>query len=465
MSDNIRKYSQINPNLFEFRLTSCLDGYSNTKGKPGLPDPSSPSSRRDRRALSTIMTHDVNTLPKHEPAFNAFSEAFISDPLPFLHNGLRHQGVLKHETTLDPIYSLFRYEDVKHVLLDWETFSSAPINTDLDALNLGRATENFILMDPPRHNRLRALAQQGFFPKVIERFLPRAQRIANERFDYALEADRFDLVNDVSAQLTIGMITGILGLPSEDWPVIRDWTNVMQRNTMASFWLTEWDHERSEGVERVTGEMADYFHDHLQFLKKHPTDDNILSILMTTELDGERFTDEEIESTAMLLLLAGNETTTNLITNFVRCMARYPTQFDLLKRDHSLRNAAIEETLRLEPSLRMTVRSVCQDVEFHGVSIPAGNSVALWLMAANRDPDVFDNPDQFDLTNKRPRHLSFAAGPHFCLGAPLARMEADVAAHTLIQRVQHIELLSPPQMSDNGNLNNILSLEARFEGY
>ena len=185
---------------------------------------------------------------------------------------------------------------------------------------------------------------------------------------------------------------------------------------------------------------------------------------MTTELDGERFSDEEIESTAMLLLLAGNETTTHLITNFIRCMVRYPSQFELLKKDPNLIDAAIEETLRLEPSLRMTIRSVCKDAEFHGVTIPAGNSVALWFLAANRDPSVFEKPNNFDITTKRPRHLSFAGGPHFCLGAPLARMEARVAANTLLQRVNQIELLGDPQMSDNGNLNNILSLKARFHG-
>jgi len=410
------------------------------------------------------MNESANSPTQQVFGFNALSDAFIADPLSFMHKGLSEHPVVKHETTLDPVYSIFRYEDVKRVLLDWETFSSEPINTDLDALNLGRATENFILMDPPRHTRLRGLAQQGFFPKVIREFIPRAEQIASERFEYALEMDEFDLVNDVSSQLTIGMITGILGLPSDDWSIVRDWTNTMQRNTMASFWLTEWDDERADGVVRVTQEMADYFHDHLKFLRKHPQDNNILSALMTTEIDGERFSDEEIESTAMLLLLAGNETTTNLITNFVRCMVHYPSQFDLLKKDPGLINPAIEETLRLEPSLRMTIRSVCKDAEFHGVTIPAGNSIALWFLAANRDPIVFEKPDCFDMTIRRPRHLSFAGGPHFCLGAPLARMEANVAANTLLQRVRNIELLSEPQMSDNGNLNNILSLKARFQG-
>jgi cytochrome P450 len=410
------------------------------------------------------MIESANSPSPQAFGFNALSDAFIKDPLPFMTKGLSEHPIVKHDVTLDPVYSIFRYEDVKRVLLDWETFSSEPINTDLDALNLGRATENFILMNPPRHTRLRGLAQQGFFPKVIKKFLPRAEQIAKERFEYALKVDEFDLVNDVSSQLTIGMITGILGLPADDWSIVRDWTNTMQRNTMASFWLTEWDDERADSVVRVTQEMADYFHDHLKFLRKNPQDDNILSTLMTTELDGERFSDEEIESTAMLLLLAGNETTTNLITNFIRCMVRYPSQFELLKKDPNLIDAAIEETLRLEPSLRMTIRSVCKDAEFHGVTIPAGNSVALWFLAANRDPSVFEKPNNFDITTKRPRHLSFAGGPHFCLGAPLARMEARVAANTLLQRVNQIELLGDPQMSDNGNLNNILSLKARFHG-
>lgn len=398
-------------------------------------------------------------------AFDPLERGFINDPMPAMESGLSEYPVVMHEGTLDPVYSLFRYADVQRVLLDWEIFSSEPINWDLDALNLGRATENFILMDPPRHTRLRTLAQQGFSPAQIERFLPRAERIAQDRISYALTQSSFDLVSKLSAQLTTGMITGILGLPLEDWPLIRDWTNVMQRNTMASFWLKEWDEVRAQGVARVTSEMADYFHGHLKRLARQPQEDNILSVLLTTELDGERFTLEEVESTAMLLLLAGNETTTNLITNFVRCMVHYPDQFELLKQRPDLIEAAIEETLRLEPPLRMTIRSVTADVEFHGTAIPAGNSVALWILAANRDPEAYDQPQVFDARLERARHLSFATGPHFCLGARLARMEARVFAQELLKHVKDIELLSDPIRSDNGVSNTIVSLDARFTGY
>lgn len=394
--------------------------------------------------------------------FNAFDPDFIANPLPYMQRGLEESPVVRHEKSLDPLYSIFRFDDVKSSLLNWETFSSEAVDPELDALNLGRATENFILMDPPRHNRLRILANQGFLPRVIKQFLPRAESIAKERIEYVLAKEEFDIVGDFSAQLTIGMITGILGLPVEDWPIIREWTNVMQRSTMASFWLSDWDHERSEGVARVTSEMADYFHDHLVKRKQQPIEGDILSILMTAEVDGERFSDEEIESTAMLLLLAGNETTTNLITNFIRCMVRYPRQYELLQENPQLLANAIEETLRMEPSLRMTVRSLKQDAEFHGVTIPAGNSVALWLMAANRDPRVFERPNDFDIEAKRPKHISFAAGPHFCLGSHLARMEATVAAQTILDHVGEISLIGDPLMSDNGSLNNVLHQKAAF---
>ena len=180
------------------------------------------------------MIESANSPSPQAFGFNALSDAFIKDPLPFMTKGLSEHPIVKHDVTLDPVYSIFRYEDVKRVLLDWETFSSEPINTDLDALNLGRATENFILMNPPRHTRLRGLAQQGFFPKVIKKFLPRAEQIAKERFEYALKVDEFDLVNDVSSQLTIGMITGILGLPADDWSRSRSNARCLAYRTASS---------------------------------------------------------------------------------------------------------------------------------------------------------------------------------------------------------------------------------------
>ena len=393
--------------------------------------------------------------------FNALSPEFVKDPLPYMKKGLEQFPVLDHAPGLEHCYSIFRYADVKEVLLDWRRFSSEP-DPEIEALNLGRATENFILMDPPRHTRLRSLANRGFMPSVIRNFIPRAEQVVTERLDYALGQDEIDLVDDFSAQITVGMITGILGLPIADWPIIRDWTNVIQRNTMSSLWLKEWDDERAGVTARVTGEMADYFHEYLLHRKKHPQEGDIISVLMTADAKGERFTDEEVESTAMLLLLAGNETTTNLITNFIRCMVRYPAQFELLQSQPDLADVAIEETLRLEPSLRMDARLVTEPVTLHGVDIEAGAQVATWILAANRDPRVFERPDEFDMERQMKRHLSFAIGPHSCLGAPLARMESRMAARAIAERVRRIELIGDPTMSDNGNLNNVLHQRARL---
>lgn len=393
--------------------------------------------------------------------FNALTPEFLNDPLPFMMKGLEEFPVVDHAPGLEHCYSIFRYDDVRNSLLNWQTYSSEP-DAELEALNLGRATENFILMDPPRHTRLRSLANRGFMPAVIRNFIPRAERVVKERLDYALEHDEIDLVDDFSAQITVGMISGILGLPIEDWSIIRDWTNVIQRNTMCSLWLKEWDDERAASTARVTGEMADYFHDYLKQRKKNPQEGDIISVLMTADAKGERFTDEEIESTAMLLLLAGNETTTNLITNFIRCMVRNPQQFELLKQQPDLVDKAIEETLRLEPSLRMDARLVTEPVTLHGVDIEAGAQVAIWILAANRDPRVFERPNEFDMQREAKRHLSFAIGPHTCIGAPLARMESRIAARAIAERVRSIELVGDPEMSDNGNLNNVLHQRARL---
>lgn len=393
-------------------------------------------------------------------SFNALDPNFVQDPLPFMMHGLADYPIVDHGPGLEHAYSVFRYDDVKKTLLDWQTFSSEP-DPALDPINLGRATENFILMDPPRHTRLRALANRGFTRQIIEKFIPRAEQIVQERLQYLVDNDEIDLVDDFSAQITVGMITGILGLPVEDWPIIREWTNVIQRNTMCSSWLKVWDDERANATARVTNEMADYFHDYLLQRKKHPKEGDVISVLMTRDLKGDRFSDEEIESTAMLLLLAGNETTTNLITNFVRCMVWFPEQFELLKKRPDLIDSAIEETLRLEPSLRMDARLVTKPITVHGVDIEAGATIVTWILAANRDPRVFERPNEFEIERESNRHLAFAAGPHTCIGSRLARMESRIAASAFVKQVKSVELLGEPVMSDNGNLNNVLHQLAR----
>lgn len=386
---------------------------------------------------------------------NVFSnEAFRQDPYPFFRQGLRDKPIVRNSETLTKPYSVFRHADVFQVFKDWETFSSEDPNVaETGDMALGRAIENFIAMDPPRHTRLRRLAQRGFLPATLKSFAPRAEELSKQRMDYLLEAGEIDIVDDYAAQITVGMISAILGLPVTDWELIRRWTTEIAENVLAPNFVTEFEQDRVDLTVRVTNEMADYFEDYIAERKKDPKENDLVSLMITTEMDGDRFTDREIENTAMLLLLAGNDTTTNLIANFITNMAKFPDQAQLVRDDLSLVPQAIEETLRFSPSLLCMERFVAKPIMMHGIELVPGDVVIPWMAAANRDPDVFDRPDEFDVTRKPNRHIAFAAGVHMCLGSPLARMEGAIAAKELISRAGQIELIGPPELNANSLIN------------
>lgn len=400
--------------------------------------------------------------------FNAlYEDPFIKDPIPKLLQAQEQFPLLRLNPGLTETYHVFGYDDILEILRNPDIFSSnrallGEEDAAISEANLGVVFNNLISADPPRHTRLRALANRGFLPKIVRQFQPKAEQVVGERMRFALQQEEFDLVEDFSAQITTAMITTVLGLPVEDWPQIREWTNVMALNNGSTTWMRELEEDRVEISNRVACELADYFHDYLIDRKKNPREGDIVSALMTTEVDGERFNDDEIQSTVMLLLLAGNETTTNLITNFVRCMVRFPEQGEKVRRNLELVPNAIEETLRFESSIRYLDRFVKQPVTLHGVELKEGTQLCLWLPAANRDPRIFDCPNDFDIERKPNRHLAFSTGPHLCLGAPLARMESQIAARAIMEQTEAIELIGEPEYAANAAFNNILSQKVRF---
>ena len=205
------------------------------------------------------------------------------------------------------------------------------------------------------------------------------------------------------------MITTILGLPREDWKMIRQWTTDISSNIMADVWLKERDPQREAETKRVAIELSEYFRDYLAERRRQPKEGDLISLFMTTEVDGDRLSDKEVEATAMLLLLAANETTTNLIGNFVRTLARYPDQAAIMRADPALAKPGLEETLRMTPSLRGTTRRVRKPVEMYGHTLEPGDAAFVWITTANRDPGVYDRPDEFDVHRKPNRHIAFAA--------------------------------------------------------
>ena len=392
--------------------------------------------------------------------FNPILDAdFIADPLPVLREAWAESPIVRHEN-LVTTWSIFAYDDVRSIFLDPDVFGSEMPQEQKDA-SLGALLDNLIAVDPPRHTRLRKIANTAFIPPVIAKFEQQARSLVDELTESILDKGEVDIINDFSAQVTVGMITAILGLPQEDWPQIRQWTTDISNNIMVDIWLKERDPEREAVTARVTAELADYFRDYIAERKRQPKEGDLVSLFMTTEVDGERLTDQEIEGTAMLLLLAGNETTTNLIANFFRNMAHFPDQAAKLKENTELVRPAIEETLRYTPSLRGTARRVKQDTVLLGEQLKPGDAVFAWIATANRDEKMFDRPDDFDITRKPNRHIAFAAGPHICLGAPLARLEARLAAEAFAEHIGSVELLGEPDVAPNAIADNILSQQVR----
>ncbi len=385
---------------------------------------------------------------------------FIRNPMPALLEAWSKGPVMRHDN-LTTTYSFFSYDDVKSILVDHETFGSE-IPPENKAAAVGPLLDNLIATDPPRHTRLRILANKAFAPPVIRGFQDQARVIVEGLVDVVMEKGEVDIINDFAAQVTIGMITTILGLPREDWPMIRQWTTDISNNVIADVWLKERDPEREAVTTRVATELSEYFHDYLEERRKKPKEGDLISLFMTAEVDGDRLSDKEIEATAMLLLLAANETTTNLIGNFVRTLARYPEQAAIMRADPELAKPGLEETLRMTPSLRGTARRVRKTVDMYGHTLEPGDVAFVWIATANRDPSVFENPHEFDVHRKPNRHIAFAAGPHLCLGAPLARLEGRMSAELLLRRTKDIELLGDAVVAPNAVADNVLEQRVRL---
>ncbi|MEZ5912333.1 MAG: cytochrome P450 [Paracoccaceae bacterium] len=344
------------------------------------------------------------------PDFNAMTSArFREDPWPVLAHMREHHPVAHLAPGLVESWHIFRQGDVMAVLNDTETFSSnrALQSASVADANLGFLFNNLISASGDKHRRLRMIGNRAFLPRFVEALRPALEAVVEDRMAMALGGQPFDMVEEFAAPITVAMIAGILGLPRSDMPMIRRWTAVLGDNSGASTWLDAPDPAMAERG-RATGlEMTGYFRD---FLARPLPEGSILAALQAVEVDGQRLDPDEVLSMAMLLLLAGNETTTNLITNFVRMLDAHPDAAARLRQNPERADNAVEELLRMRSSIRNIDRFATRDVAMHGVTIPAGGLVVVWLSAANRDPEVFDAPDDFRPERHPNPHLAFGHG-------------------------------------------------------
>jgi len=366
--------------------------------------------------------------------FNPFLPEFIENPFPVYHR-LRSEDPV-HESPMG-FWVLTRYDDVAGMLRD-ARFGRKGFDTLLQA-RFGEAGFDLSMLfrDPPDHTRLRALVSKAFTPRVVEEMRGRIQEIVDALLDRAQDVGRMDVIADLAYPLPVIVICEMLGVPAENRDLFRRWSVDIARSLDAIALPTE-----PEVIERGTAArhaLADYFRGLIAERRRRPKAD-LLSDLIAAEEQGDKLTEGELMATVLLLFVAGHETTVNLIGNGMLALLRHPAELRALRADPGLIGSAVEELLRYDGPVQRTGRMPNTDVALGGRTIPKGALVLGLIGAANRDPAHFPDPDRLDVTRGDNRHLAFGWGIHFCLGAPLARLEGQIAILALVRRLPRLAL-------------------------
>ncbi len=375
--------------------------------------------------------------------FNPLAPGFRENPYPF-YRKLRDTDPFHRSYPADG-WVLARYDDVLGVLRDprfgadehnmsrYARVSAMLRRAGLpDPYEEGRGS--MLRLDPPDHTRLRALVSKAFTGRSVERMRPRVEAILKELLEHRpTGAGPMRLVHELGSPLPVRVIAEMLGVPPEDHARFRHWSDEVVRSLGDS---TLEDRHRSE---RAGRELSEYLAAVCDARRRAPRDD-LISALVAAEEAGDRLSQKELLATLVLLLVAGNETTTNLISNAILALLRHPAELAKLRRDPARVPDALEELLRYDSPVQFTSRIAKENVELDGHRIRRGQQVVLLLGSANRDESAFAEADRLDLDRPTPRHLSFSHGLHFCLGAQLARLEASLALETLITRFPKLAL-------------------------
>jgi cytochrome P450 len=379
------------------------------------------------------------------PDLDLKAPANVQDPFP-LYAWLREQDPVHWSASLNA-WVVTRYADVLEVFNRPGRFSSDRFRR-LDPRYASRRpavravadvlSEWLVFRDPPDHTRLRGLLQKTFTPRHLERNRPGIQTVIDGLVERALARGSMDFIRDFAFPLPASVIAILLGAPTRDLEAIKAWSD-----QLASYLGGAVD-GRDNFAEAQAGlaSLVDYF-ERLLREREHSPGDDLMSLMLRAEHEGERLSSEEVVSNCVLLLFAGHETTTNLLGNGLLHLLRHPGAWPTLRREPRLIEPSIEELLRYDGPVPATTKVATRDLDWHGRRIRAGQMVLPFTSAANRDPGQFDEPDRLRLDRQGNRHLAFGFGIHFCLGAPLARLEARLALETLLRRLPGLELADP----------------------
>lgn len=381
-----------------------------------------------------------------------------ADPYPS-YRELRGLAPVHHSSVL-PLWVLSRFDDCATVLRDQRfgksdeaqrIFGSAADAADREVPIISR--HSMLRANPPDHTRLRGFVSREFTPRRVEALRPAIESMVDDVLDRLADSGGGDVMDLVAFPLPVRVIGELLGVPEAD----RDQFRWLVRDAAAALEPMV-DRDTVRAAEAANRQMIDYFRDLINRRRAEPTDD-LIGALIHLRDDGDRLNQDELIATIVLLFAAGFETTTNLIGNGLISLLRNPDQMQMLRADPALGHGAVEEMLRYESSVQLDARTALEDADIAGHHIDAGQVVLTLLGAANRDPDRYQDPDRFDITRTGTQHLSFAAGIHYCLGAPLARLEGEVVFERLLARFSTIDADTTPVWRPSLTLRGLDTLQ------
>ncbi|MEU9172060.1 cytochrome P450 [Streptomyces sp. NPDC048420] len=385
-------------------------------------------------------------------AFDPWDPAFLADPYP-AYAELRAQGRVQYFEPTDQ-WLVPHHADVSALLRDrrlGRTYQHRFSHEDFGRTAPPAAHEPFhtlndhgmLDLEPPDHTRIRRLVSKAFTPRTVEQLKPYVTKLAGELVDRLVAEGGGDLLTDVAEPLPVAVIAEMLGIPEEDRAPLRPWSA-----DICGMYELNPPQDVAERAVRASVEFSDYLRELIAERRKRPGDD-LISGLIAAHDEGERLTEQEMISTAVLLLNAGHEATVNSTVNGWYALFRHPEQLAALRADHSLVPQAVEELMRYDTPLQLFERWVLDDIEIDGTTIPRGAEIAMLFGSANHDPAVFRDPERLDLTRSDNPHISFSAGIHYCIGAPLARIELAASMTAVLEKAPTLTLAADPERKPN----------------
>ena len=381
-----------------------------------------------------------------EDVFDPQSLDFISDPYPVYDRLRASKPIFFHEAS--QLWFCTRYDDVDALLRDRRLGRSIDHVISREARGLPPepaeyrpftklSANSMFDKEPPDHTRLKMLVHKAFTPRRVKRLQGRIQALADELLDRVQPQREMDIIADFATPLPVTVIAELLGVPPADRHYLRPWSQAIVA-------MYELDHsqEQARRAVQAASDFSDYLR-HLARRRREAPEDDLITALAFVEEAGDQLSEDELIATCVLLLNAGHEATVNVIGNGMLALLQHPAQWRALQDEPSLVVTAVEEMMRYDTPLQLFRRWILEDMEYKGISFKQGMQVGLMFGAANRDPARFDHPHIFDTRRQENPHISFGAGVHYCLGAPLARLELQIALGTLARRLPDMKLAGP----------------------